>query len=193
MGSCRTNDGGVCFGEEDRDAKNQQLNQQAQNQGQQIPGTPFTVTNFQRLDYGNGAGGVAIGVTANCSDCSAWVQTFTRTGAGAVFSREVVDKGNTAANQAEHYPDIRNPVYGGGNKFTDMPGAPKGGSFNAVVWVGAADLKKETFTTHAAFAYGFSVSKNGKFTATYPRDATKAERDHSLKTIRADSYPWTIN
>jgi hypothetical protein len=164
----------------------------AQNQGQQIPGTPFTVTNFEGLQYPNGAGGVAIGVTANCSDCTAWVQTFTRTGAGDVFGREVVDKGNTAANQAEHYSDIRNPVYGGSNHFSDKPGAPKGGSFKAIVWAGDADLKKGTFTTHAAFAYGFSVSKSGTLTATYPRAATKAERDHSLKTIRADSYPWTI-
>jgi RHS repeat-associated protein len=167
---------------------------QAQNQGQQIPGTPFTITNFEGAEFSNHQYGVAIGATANCSDCSAWVQTFTRTGEGAAApGRELVDKGNTAASQLEHYADIRNPVYGGGNHFSDMPTAPKGGSFKAIVWAGSADLKKETFTTHAAFAYGFSVSKSGKLTVTAPRATTKAERTQSLKTIRTDSHPWTIN
>ena len=162
-------------------------------QAQQIPGTPITITNFEGLQYPNGGGGVAIGATANCSDCTAWVQTIRRTGPDDAFGREFVDKGNTAVNSAEYYSYNKNPVYGGGNHFSDMPGSNKGGIFNAVVWAGSADLKNKTFTTHAAFAYGFSVSKSGKLTVTAPRAATKAQRAHSLATIRADSSPWTIN
>jgi len=121
------------------------------------------------------------------------VRTIRRTGPDDAFGREFVDKGNTAINQAEHYSENKNPVYGGGNHFSDMPGSNKGGTFKAVVWAGSADLKKKTFTTHAAFTYGFSVSKNGKLKVMAPRAATKAEQAQSLATIRADSSPWTIN
>jgi len=104
------------------------------------------------------------------------------------YGREFVDNGNTAAN---HY--YTNPVYGGGNHFSDMPTAPNGGSFKGVVLAGSADVKNKTFTTQAAFAYGFSASKSGKLSVMTPRAATKAERAHSLATIRAASRTWTIN
>jgi len=55
-----------------------------------------------------------------------------------------------------------------------------------------ADVEYKTFAAHAAFACGFSVSKSGGLTVTAPTAATRAERAHSLATIRADSPTWTI-
>lgn len=170
-------------------AQNQSTAPVPNTQAQQIPGTPFTITNFTGALFGNGQYGVEIGAT--CSNCTDWVQTITRTGAGDTYGREFVDNGNTATNQLTHYS---NPVYGSGNHFSDMPTAPNGGSFKAVVWAGSADATNKTFTAHAAFAYGFSVSKSGKLAAApAPRAATKAERAHSLATIRADALTWKIN
>jgi hypothetical protein len=169
-------------------AQNQSTAPVPNTQSQQIPGTPFTITNFTGALFTNGEYGVAIGATANCSGCSGWVQTITKTGAGDTWGREFVDNGNTATN---HY--YTNPIYGGGNYFSDMPTAPNGGSFKGIVWAGSADVQNKTFTTQAAFAYRFSVSKSGKLSGMAPRPATNTERAHSLATIRADYPRWTIN
>jgi len=188
---------GEAKGYQDAAAAQNQSSAAVQNtQTQPISGVPITITNFGGALFSNGQYGVTISATANCTGCTDWVQTITRLGAGDVFGREFVDKGNTSADSVAHYSENKNPVYGGSNHFSDTPTAPNGGSFKAVMWVGSADLKNKTFTPHAAFAYGFSVSKGGKLSVMNPRAATNAERAHSLATMRADtsgSRGWTIN
>ena len=154
----------------------------------QVPGSPIHLTRFLVGDNG-----IDIAATGTCSGCTDWVQTITRTGTDDYFHREYVDKGNTTDHQ-DLYPTNRDRRYTPGlSNFADTPTVSRGGSWAGVLLVGDADPAKHTFVSSGAITYGISVGKGGRVSYFGPSAASRAQINHAMRTINADSSPWVAS